>query len=78
MKTTEELTKELDEVTNKVFEKAKDFSLSLQSDFANIDLGEITTEEEEIQKKSFYGAVAMRQQAILKRLLIDWGGLLFM
>lgn len=88
MKKPEDVSKELDEITQKTFEKAQELS-ELLKEYEKIDLeSDIEDEDEDSEEnqkfnkeemiKAFYSAVNTRRQAVLRRLLAEWGGLLFM
>lgn len=81
MKSVEDLTKELDEVTNESFEKAQELSDILKK-YNDIDLGISEDEEEDEDHKNnikgFFSSVDARRQAVLRRILAEWGGLLFL
>lgn len=75
MKLVEELTKELDNIAQESFDKAQELS-EIMKKYEDIDLGE-TTDEDKENIRAFYSAVNVRRQAVLRRLLTEWGGLLF-
>lgn len=76
MKSVEDLTKELDEKTKKALEQIEALSNTLK-EFDDIDIGEVETDEDKNNQRAFYAAVNVRRQGTLRRLLSEWGGLLF-
>lgn len=78
MKTVEEVTKELDEITKESFEKAQELSDILKKyNDIDLELGEEPSEEDKNNEKGFFASVDARRQGVLRRLLVEWGGLLF-
>lgn len=78
MKSISEVAKELDEITKESFDKAQELSDILKK-YNNIDLelGEEPTEEDRKNEQNFFSSVDARRQGVLRRLLVEWGGLLF-
>ena len=76
MKTSEELTLELQEKTIAAMDAANIFCEAL-SDFRNIEVGE-TSEEEQDKYRAFCAAVDSQKQLVLKRVLMEHGYLLFL
>lgn len=77
MKTQEEIFKELDQISNDAVEAAEAFCEAMKA-FKTIDLG--TGDDEEI-KKLRYSVIAeadSRKAFILRRILIEYGYLLFL
>lgn len=76
MRTVEELTQELDDITKESLNKAQELSELLKK-FNDIDPGEVTTDEDKENIRGFYASIDVRRQSVLRRLLIEWGGILF-
>lgn len=81
MKSIEDLTKELNDISRESFKKAQELSEVLKK-YNDIDIEvenvDELTEEEQNNIKGFLASIDARRQAVLRRLLVEWGGLLFM
>lgn len=79
MKSVEDTTKELDEITKESFEKAQELSNILKKyNDIDLELGDEPTEEETEKAKAFWTSVDVRRQGVFRRLLVEWGGVLFL
>jgi hypothetical protein len=77
MKTVEAINKELDDITKKTFDKAQELC-ELMYEYEDIDIGDMSeSEEDKDNYRGYRAAIDMRRQAVLKRILVEWGGLLY-
>lgn len=76
MRKDEELTLELKEKTMAAMDAANAFCEALK-DFRNIEVGEIS-EEEQDKYRAFCAAIDSNKQLVLKRILMEHGYLLFL
>lgn len=76
MRNDEELTQELDELTNKAKDAAEELC-KLFEQFIAIDPGTPETDEEKKKIVSFSIELDRRRAMILRRILIEYGGFLF-
>lgn len=76
MKKDEDLQKEIDELSDKAMDKANELC-ELFKQFLAIETGEPETDEEKQKLMSFQLELDRRRAMILRRILIEYGGFLF-
>lgn len=76
MKKDEDLLKELNEMSDKAMEAAEELC-NIFKQFPNIDPGEPENDEEKKKITSFQIELDRRRAMILRRILIEFGGFLF-